>query len=344
MSFMDRILIFIFCFFFVSCVAISTFEIQVLEPATDPVTPDIENVVIINRTIIDDQGSGESDDSISGQTGIQIINRSTTELVYALADILNESPGIGFIDTANILESPGLPGTAIPFEFDSGFVGNLCDSMNANAVISIDIFNVEIPDTIMLTSESDGSHPAQYFVGRIDVPVSALWRVYRMPEGILTDEYAWFDTMSWEHAAFNTIEIADNLPSRETIRMEAAYFSALSFARKIAPYWVTEKRNFFFRGNIALRNAAYHLTLGEFDDARQKYEELLDHRNKNIAAVAAFNLALVYEITGEYRLAHNWAVRSYQYRDHPVTARYIETLEERLGKINDLDRQLGRIP
>jgi hypothetical protein len=343
MSFMYRIIIFIIYMFFASCVAVSTFEIQVLEPATDPVTPDIENVVILNRTIIGEPDFSETGNSGPVETGNRLTDRATTEIVFALADILNESPGIGYIDTVNILESPDFKENAIPVTLNSEFIKNLCDSMNVNAVFSLDIFIVEIPDSILVTGESQGTYPG-LLTGRIDVPVSAFWRIYRMPEGILADEYAWFDTMSWQHSSYNTIEIADKLPSIETIKMEAAYFSALSFARRVSPYWATEERNLFFRGNMVLRNAANMFFREEFEAAEQQYEKLVDRRNRNVAAAAAFNLALIYEIRGDYRLAYNWAVRSYQFRNHPVIIEYINILEERLGKSRLLDRQLGIKP
>jgi hypothetical protein len=328
--------------YFSSCVSVSTIEIQVLEPASHPITPRVENALLINRTFIDEPES--LSDTLPGKIPVETFNQSTTELIFALADILNESPGIAIIDSTRILEAPGSVPGVIPEVFDADFIRFICDSLDASAVIAIEDFNIRIPDTILVTSETDRTRLEYYYVGELNVVISALWRVYFMPAGIISEEFNWSDTLTWHRAAYNTFEIARQMPPRKEISMEAAYFTALNYARRISPYWLTEQRNFFSRGNPALRNAAFHMQQGQFGDAKAEYELLLEKRNKNVAAAAAFNLSLVYEIEGNYRLAHNWARKSYQYRSHPVTSGYIDILEERIGKSTELDRQLGRIP
>jgi tetratricopeptide (TPR) repeat protein len=232
--------------------------------------------------------------------------------------------------------------SARPDPLDPGYVKVLCDSLNTNAVISFEVLYITIPEAIEVTSVADGTYMGYYYEGTVDVYISALWRVYEMPEGNFTEEINWFDTLTWNHAAYSTEEISMNMPTQDEIFFESAYYTALSFARKISPYWVTVPRKYFFRGNRILRKAAFDMVFGEFDEARLKYESLLEYQNQNIVAAALYNLSLIHELQGDYRLAHNWARRSYQKRQHPVTREYIEILEKRLEKTDELDRQFGK--
>jgi tetratricopeptide (TPR) repeat protein len=326
---------------FTSCVSVSVLNVQVLEPASNPSTVRIDDALILNRAIFESAGVNVDTLDFESETK-ELYNQTTTEIVFALADILNESPSISFIDTSRILEIPLRQVSARPKPLEPGYIRFLCDSLNTNAVFSFDLFYITIPEAVMVTSVPDGTYQGYYYEGEIDVYISALWRVYEMPEGNLTEEINWFDTLTWSHASYSTEEISANMPTPDKMFFESAYFTALSFARKISPYWVTVPRKYFFRGNRILRNAAYDLIDGQFDEARLKYESLLEKQNQNIVAAALYNISLIYEIEGDYRLAHNWARRSYQNRQHPVTSEYIDILERRLEKADELDRQVGK--
>jgi hypothetical protein len=306
----------------ISCVSVSTLKIQVLEPASDPLVPDIENVVILNRTIIPEP-EGLNDTSL--QVITDLYNRSATEMVFALADILNESPGIRFIDQSMIREVNTSDLHAIPLKFDADFIRLLCDSLNATALISVETYFLEFGFTQIHFSG---------FPLDIEVSIAALWRIYEMPEGNMTREYVWLDTLTWESDAFT------ELPSYTDILMEAAYFSALTLARKISPYWLEHERKYFSRGDKILKKAAKLIRNNNFDEAKILYESLLEHRNKNVIAAASFNLSLIYEIEGDFPMAHDLAVRSSGYRQHPSISAYIAILEERIQKSKELDRQL----
>jgi hypothetical protein len=340
---MAGIITFLLCsLLFVSCVAVSTFDIQVLEPATDPLTPDISNVVLLNRTIIDEPADNGVTDTVPSFPSVEFYNKTTTEVIFALADILNESPGIGFIDDSRILETTSED--TIPAFLEPDYVRLICDSLGADAVLSLEVLDFEYSDTLRVISERMGAVITRYYLGEKSINISALWRVYEHNAGRPAHEHAWLDTLLWQHASYYIREIYAFLPSMDEALLEAGYFTAISYARRISPYWILQERTYFARGNRDLRMASNLMVTGRQGEAEEIYEGLLERRNKNIVAAAAYNLALVNELEGDYRQALNWARRSYQVRRHPVMADYIKILEERLETSGVLDRQLGKKP
>ncbi len=338
-----KILVFLYSFFLISCVSVSTLDIQVLEPASDPVTPDITSVVLLNRAVIDEKYANHSLDSVYSNHNNELYNQSTTEIIFSLAQILNESPGIDFLSDDRLLEIPGADPSLIPDLLDPSFVIFLCDSMNANAIITLEGYDIIYSDTLNIVSRRNGAIADSYYLGEVNANITSVWRIYEQYNGGIVDEHVWLDTLVWQFASYSMNEIPDYLPSLEEVLLEAAYYTALTYARRISPYWINQERYYFARGNRNLRLASNLLNVNRLDDAEIVYKSLLDSRNKNIVASSKFNLSLIYEMRGDYRQALNMARRSFQIRRHPVSVIYLEILEDRLEKSTELDRQLGRI-
>ncbi len=332
----DTLLLFLASLLLTSCVSVATIDIHVLEPAPDPVTPAISSVVLINRTIVDETAETESGDTIMPDNLKEIFNQVTTEIIFSLAAILNESPGIEHIDEYMLLEIPTLDPDISPELLEPDFVVHICDSFSADGIISLESVYFQHSDTI----RPAGSRTERYYLGEVIVDVTAMWRIYEKYEGRPADENIWQDTLLWQEASYYPTGIPDYLPSAKEALMEAAYYTALSQARRIAPYWTIAERYYFARGSRNLRKASYLLKNDQFENAEKIYNDLLERRNKNIVAAAYHNLAFIDEMRGAYINALKLARIAYQKRRHPVTAGYIDILKERLDKAGELDRQL----
>ena len=334
-----------FFILFSSCYSVSTINIQVLEPAEEPVTPEYSNFIILNRTISAENRMTFEEDTLISNRLRELTNKTTTEIIFALAGILNESPGTDFIDTTRLLEINREHPDMIPEPLDYDFVMYLCDSLDANAVISLELANIKINDTVAIVGAGGRNFVAdRYYTLDINVNIAVLWRIYENSEGRMAEEHHWFDTLRWQYSSYDREELHYYSPSLEVILMETAYFAAIEYARRISPYWLAQERQFFAGGNRNLRLASNFMKNNQYDHAESIYLGLLDSRNRNIIAAAAYNLAYIYEMRGDYRQALVWVRRSNQYRRHPLTSEYIQILEERVEKAFELDRQLGINP
>ncbi len=329
----------------VSCVSVSTLDIQVLEPASDPVEPAIRDIVVLNRSVIKDPlpplETEIVDTTLPESYLTGLINKTTTEAVFSLADILNESPSFNYIDQTRLLEITTDDPANIPEPLDQLFVAGLCDSLEAQALISLEFINIVYTDSLVTETHTEYGRSMRYIRGVIDLRLDVKWRIYEGFGGVLSDEYLFVDTMRWEVADWNIDDVLYRMPEIEEVFLESAYFAALTYARRIAPYWLTHERNVFFRGTRGLRRAYRHLINDEIDNAEEIYFEELNRWNNNIVGAAMHNLALINELKGDARRALVWARRSYQVAQKSLTAAYIDILEERVRISEELDRQLG---
>jgi hypothetical protein len=267
----------------------------------------------------------------------------TLEILQSLYFILNESPGMDFLESDPVmLELKDHSRKEAPEPIHPDTIVYLCRNRDAFGILSLESFRMQYQDTITLQHGTRETSWYDHYYGEVDVIITAMWRAYAA-DGYPVDEFNFTDTLSWNYAAYTRQLLVHYLPSPGEAFLEAAYVTALNYARTIAPYWMAEERSYFSRGNIHMRRASGHIRNNELDQAETILLRLLSSRNTNIIAAAYMNLALVYELKGNYREALVAARNSYQYRVHPLFSDYIEILEERLEKSYELDRQMGRI-
>ncbi len=340
-----RLLLFVALVFIVSCISVSNIEIQVLEPAEAPVDPEARDIIVLNRTILEKPVSPLEttipDTVLQPVFLTDLLNLTSTEAVFSFADILNESPGFNYIGASRIIETIRTDPEKVPEPLDRHHVTVLCDSLDADILTSLEVFVVEYRDSLIPEIYTEFGRNIQYTRGVIDIKITALWLTYDGEGGGLADEYVLRDSLRWEVADWDVDDVVAQMPDVEEVFLEAGYFAALTYARRIAPYWLTGERVVFMRGNRGMRKAYRHLRNFETDVAEAIYLDQLERWNNNLVAAAMHNLALVNELNGNFRQALVWARRSYQLSQNKLTAEYIDTLEERVRKSEVLDRQLG---
>jgi hypothetical protein len=246
-----------------------------------------------------------------------------------------------YLEEDMLLEKTGekYPGT-LPEYLDKEFILGKTGSLEADAIISLDLFKAGFYDSVRVRRGIRETNWQNYYEGELLLDITAVWRVYEGSEGKLIDEYTLHDTLHWSHAAYSLRDLS--IPSYEDALLEAAYFVALNYARRIAPYWREGSRRLFSRGNRAIRRSAGYIFNDRLNDAQWVLEPVLDNRNDNIVAAACFNLALIHELRGDYLEALKLARESFRIRKQTFTAAYIDVLEQRIEKAGELDRQLGR--
>jgi hypothetical protein len=323
------------CFLIISCNPVALLRIQVLEPASDPLTDAADDLVLINRAISADPVR----ENELNPDSLKAFSRATTEALHSLAVILNESPGFSYLRKENLLE---IPNEGDREALDSDLVIRLCDSLRADGLVSLEYFHADYVDAVFARRGTHETGWANYYEGRLDLHINVLWRAYSGETGEPVDEYSLNDTMRWVRAAYTARDLYDHLPVFSEALLEAAYFVALDYARRIAPYWIEDERPYYSHGNRRMRQAARYIAEYDLDNAEKLYVSLSSRTNSNISAAAFHNLALIHEIRGDYLTALKLARQSYQERMHPVTGYYLDILEERYEKSGRLDRQLTR--
>lgn len=119
-----------------------------------------------------------------------------------------------------------------------------------------------------------------------------------------------------------------------------------SFANELLPHFQWDYRVYYHSQNPKMLNAEKKMLLEDYKGAAEIYRPLTDNKNKNIAAKASYNMALICEIEGSLDASLDWldhsekVAKAYAYEHASRCQQYIESIKKRQKEIETLDQQL----
>jgi hypothetical protein len=137
----------------------------------------------------------------------------------------------------------------------------------------------------------------------------------------------------------------NDLNHRKLLQNTAEYLGS-AFGAKIVPSWLKVERSYYRSSNKDMRNAEKYCLTGEWLKAAEIYNRETKNKNRNIAAKANYNMALICEMEGNLDAAIDWLVLSYstlkwENLDHKFNCKqYIDLLALRKKEIARLGKQV----
>lgn len=126
----------------------------------------------------------------------------------------------------------------------------------------------------------------------------------------------------------------------------ASEYLGASFGGKIVPTWMKVERSYYRSHNVNMLQAEKFCLNGEYLKAAELYNRETNNRNRNIAAKAKYNMALICELEGKPDAAIDWLVKSYsaykqENEEHKFNCQqYINILAIRIKELNRLEKQV----
>lgn len=126
----------------------------------------------------------------------------------------------------------------------------------------------------------------------------------------------------------------------------ASEFLGKSFGAKIVPTWLKVERSYYRSRNVNMLAAEKLCLNGEYLKAAEIYNRETKSKNRNIAAKARYNMALICEMEGKQDAAINWLTNSYSaYKQNNEAHKYncqqyINILALRKKEIERLGKQI----
>lgn len=105
-------------------------------------------------------------------------------------------------------------------------------------------------------------------------------------------------------------EFFGNETNRAFMLENTADYLGKEFAKKIIPGWEKECRYYYRSHNIHMLAAEKYLLENDWLKAAEIYQKETNNKNRNIAAKARFNMALMCEMEGKFDAATDWLHRS----------------------------------
>jgi len=332
--------------FIVSCASITSLKLDVLRPATISIDPEILSVVVVDKSL---PYRGENVHSVTIPSGTAIIDTLWIDDFSQIAaeSMFNTLQLKMFFDTVcyhNNVENRYLVERGfIPEEILREIIEDLCYIHNVQAVVFLESYKYKTALSLLDLKD--------VYYGSLDVNGSIFWKMYD-ERGNLLDMFVQTDSIFWDTTGNRFSAILKELPAQTVAVETLAEYLGETYIGRISPYWETVSRKYYSKGHHLFERANDLHFANNWNEAAKVWYYVYQNGNKPQKARAAFNIALSYEVRGDFEEALAWSeinnrminkmgsFRVSNYEKH-ISKMYNIQLIERQQQKKKLDEQLG---
>lgn len=325
-----------------SCATVSTIPMEVMRPAHYSIPPDILSVVVVDfsfpyrgdsthvlnisgkKTVLDTIWVDDFGMRVVESMAFELDNRAFFDSVFLHPVSLNRPPA-------------GRPGLSLsPFQ-----IGNILQEYNAQAIIAL--------ESVAYRSRFLGANVGEFYYASLDANSKLLWKIYDA-QGQTMDAYVQQDSIFWDNS--DAMSDLNSIPGLRYAIESLADFMGRYYPDRIAPFWESQRRSYYSAGHHLFSRANDLLRANNWEHAARVWYYVFDEGNSKQKAMAAFNIALSFEVRGDFVEALAWAEVSKNlfeemgaFRvsslDKVRAVKYFEELNERIKETQMLEEQVG---
>lgn len=332
-----------------SCSPSRIVSFNVNQPAEITFPSEANTILLVDRTklanekvnIIEGILTGElpSDDKAAAQ-----------EALMGLMNSLNNSPRFNVKLSPERLKGNSLT-AAFPDALSWDVIDKLCKTNNADIVIALEVFD----SNFLVTN---GKRMKKKFVGEgankreVEYPeffasgvgsVKMGIRVYYNKDKTIVDQQMFNPSNSWEGAGSTPMEALSLLINKSNANKYLATSVGENYAYKISPLPIRITREFYGQSKKVNEVAAgsRYADVAQWDEAINEWKKGLQKAEKKDAGMIAYNIAIGYEVLGQYGTALTWAQDSYTKYGNPKGRDYVQNLRRRINEETILKNQMN---
>lgn len=332
--------------FLISCASMAKMPLDVMRPASFSVSPDILSVVVVDYSY---PYRADSVNLIVLPSETIVVDTILVDdfgwlAVQAMTDVLNKRE---FFDSVKLHQTPlNKPPFGVPFQtVPARTINELALENNAQAVIAL--------ENVRYKSKINALDMGSYYYITLDASGELFWKLYDL-NGDVIDVYLQRDSIFWDNAVGTHGSQPREVPAIRDAIETLAYFMGRNYPDRISPHWETSNRYFYIGGHHLFARANDLRKANNWSEAAKVWYYVYEHGNKLQKARAAHNLALSFEVRGDFDEAIAWSNISYKMFEEMSTLRVSATdkhmtrlynleLINRLYELQKLQEQLGGV-
>jgi len=308
---------------FYSCSSVKDIAIQVSIPPKKQISPDIQSIAILNRSITSgftnlqnyslETKSGDFqffNDSLAADTAIKvaanaIFNSQRFDVVVPLDhNIYRNDFGL-------------LP------PLDSSAINEICKVFNVNGVLVLEHFNEKLEKHGYIDDEANRG-------GTINLIIMMTWRLYQPGYKFPVFDFQHQNAITWTcQSDYYIRTMSDRLPTAKEALISGGIAAGQDIADQICPVWLDEKRYYFSTGKRMIDAAISLLKKNKWAEAADIWAKHSSESDISLRSKVEYNLALAAEMTGNFDQAIEWGNKSLKTKYCKRTNLYLENLVHR---------------
>ena len=266
---------------FQSCM--ETTYLNVRHAAQISIPADLDSVLVINKTKVEKGKGNQVLNVLEGLvTGEPILGDKygSKSAVKNMQKLVIESDRMDLIH--NDIINLGLKDISGDTPIKSDIIDSICEEYGADGLIALELF------------DSDSYYSSN------SAEVRTQWRVYYPNERKIIDEFI-------VYSGANDHSFSSFVPAAYSSISKAGAYGAQLYFNRIVPSFTREVRYYYTKGSYEMKAAKKSAKKGDWDQAIYYWEvETESQTNQKNEGKAAYNLALAYEIKGDFDKSLEW--------------------------------------
>ncbi len=297
-----------------------TISFDALFPAERTIPAGIKSLAIIDRSQTDKKTFNIIEGGLTGE-GIKQDRLASQICIDGLYTRLTNSRRFTAVRTLKQYKNSGT-GIEFPDPLEWKEIEDLCKEFKTDAIISLDIFD------------------SDFLVDYAQVKVG--FRLYDPSTRTVIDEVRYSQKMKWDQPVTTVGAIINRVLDKNDAIRDASYESGVRYGQRISPSWFRVSRLYYKRGkgNDDLKEGARMMEVNDWDAAIEDMNRAMNDRHRKVRGRASHNLAVIYEILGDYDQAREWARDAWGKYKNKDSKDYSYDLGQRIDEINRLKLQM----
>lgn len=316
------------------CTGSRTVTLNSVRPAEITLPASVKTLLILDRTKNNKKAAHVIEGILTGELPGED-KTGTQELLSALSNQLSYSDRFGTVIAQEHLDGNGIT-SAFPDQISWEVINSLTSKYQADAVVSLELFDTDFIVTRgkKNVTEKVGEQEVQvlkYYaqgVGNITIGI----RLYDPGARTIVDQQLLTDTHSWEAYGNSAMEAVAQITTKGDATRFLSNEAGTSYAYKIAPMPIRIKRS--FRGKAKkspeLELGSRYADVAQWNRALEVWKSGLDRARAKEAGYLAHNIAIAYEVLGDFDSALYWAERAYTQYGNEDARDYRKQIKRRL--------------
>jgi hypothetical protein len=329
-----------------------TVSISTMRPAAINIPSEVQTIVLVDRTKYERDAIGILEGVLTGE-GINEDKDGVTAMFSALQNNLRNSPRFVVKQEPQRLIGNTVTG-AFPDPLSWRIVNDLCRRHNADAVLAVEVFDSDFIITdgkrekTKTIKDDDGNERkvkyTEFFaegVGSVRIGV----RLYNAVSNSIEDQDIYTQNRTWEASATSIKEAMAQMVQKSQATKSLGGAVGATYAGKIAPMPVYLSRSYYAKPkkNEFMSRGARQASVNQWEEAISTWKTGIRNSNdSDLKGKLAYNVALGYEVMGDFRTAKDWAARSYVEYGEKKGQNYAAQLENRMRQEEILNQQLSQ--
>jgi hypothetical protein len=322
---------------------------SITQPAQISVPAEANTILLVDRTKFVNNTLNTIEGILTGELPGDD-RAAAQEALTSLQNKLNYSPRYKVKISPNRLPGNSMT-AAFPQTIAWKIIDSLCQANDADLIVALEVFdsNFIITNGTRVKKRTEGSGEkahevsyTEYFAQGVGSVKMGL-RTYFRKDHSIVDQQMIDRKNTWEATGTSAFDAATALISKGKANKYLASQIGEDYAYKISPMPVSVSREFFGKAKHVSEIAAgtRYADVSKWEDAINTWKTGIAKAEEKDAGRLAYNIAVGYEVLGEYGTALTWAQDAYTKYGNKEARNYVAVLEDRIQEEKILQLQMG---